>query len=101
MREKICVKCGRLVVTTGQGRPPSYCSVVCRRAAGLEISRISRRLERLEDQLAAERRDAGDPTVGLADIMRDEMGRNSAQRVAHFEQEIARAEARLRCLLEE
>jgi hypothetical protein len=50
MAEKRCVKCERPLKPTGVGRPPSYCSTGCRRAAEYELRRIQRHLERLEAQ---------------------------------------------------
>jgi hypothetical protein len=50
MAEKRCVKCERPLKPTGGGRPPTYCSTGCRRAAEYELRRIQRHLERLEAQ---------------------------------------------------
>lgn len=43
-----CCKCGAALPAPTRGRPPKFCSTVCRRAAELEIRRINRRLEALE-----------------------------------------------------
>jgi hypothetical protein len=45
--------CGADIPTKGTGRPPSYCSTGCRRAAENERARLSRHLERLEEKLIA------------------------------------------------
>jgi hypothetical protein len=42
------MKCGTPLSKPPTGRPPSYCSRTCRRAAEFEIRRCERRLERLE-----------------------------------------------------
>jgi hypothetical protein len=46
-----CRKCGGPVESGGMGRPRRWCSDGCRKSAGLEVRRIGRRLERVEDQL--------------------------------------------------
>lgn len=49
-----CLKCAKpLPERAGAGRPPVYCGVGCRRAVEYEVRRLSRRLERLEDDLLA------------------------------------------------
>ena len=48
MAEKFCSKCRTPIKPVGVGRPPSYCSTGCRRAAEYELRRIQRHLERLE-----------------------------------------------------
>ena len=50
MAEKFCLKCRTPLTPTAVGRPPSYCSTGCRRAAEYELRRIQRHLERLEAQ---------------------------------------------------
>jgi hypothetical protein len=52
MSDRTCRKCGANVPETGEpGRPRRWCSDGCRKAAGLEVRRIGRRLERAEDEL--------------------------------------------------
>ena len=47
-----CRKCGDPVEQTGgRGRPRSYCSVGCRRAAEREIRRADRAIQQMEDAL--------------------------------------------------
>lgn len=47
-----CLKCGASIEKdAGVGRPKSYCSVACRRAAELEIRRVAARIADLEAQL--------------------------------------------------
>ena len=77
MVEKLCLKCRKPLKPTGVGRPPSYCSTGCRRAAEYELRRIQRHLERLEAQ------------------------RESPFFVKDTERAIAALEARLRTLLED
>ena len=48
MAEQFCLKCRTPIKPVGVGRPPSYCSTGCRRAAEYELRRIQRHLERLE-----------------------------------------------------
>jgi hypothetical protein len=53
----ICLKCG-LQIQVGEktkGRPKSYCSIGCRRAAELEIRRLDSRIADLEDQVTRAR----------------------------------------------
>ena len=77
MAEKLCLKCRTPLTPTATGRPPSYCSTGCRRAAEYELRRIQRHLERLEAQ------------------------RQSPFFVKDTERAIAALEARLRTLLED
>jgi hypothetical protein len=48
--QRSCRKCGGRLVIPSTGRPPTYCSIACRRSAEFEIRRISRRLEGLENE---------------------------------------------------
>ncbi len=49
---KTCRKCGRdLPASTGPGRPRSYCSTGCRRAAEYELRRLQKALEEVEEQI--------------------------------------------------
>jgi hypothetical protein len=49
---RTCRKCGaELPEAAGPGRPRSYCSVGCRRAAELEVRRLQRALENTEDMI--------------------------------------------------
>ena len=77
MAGKLCLKCRAPLTPTAAGRPPSYCSTGCRRAAEYELRRIQRHLERLEAQ------------------------RESPFFVKDTERAIAALEARLRTLLED
>lgn len=87
-----CIKCGRNFITEANtGRPPSYCSTACRRSAELEITRINRRLEALEDELI------GYKKWGKG---RDYDGRNREQLIELQQEIIAETEERLRLLLE-
>lgn len=95
MSEKVCIKCGQpLPGETTTGRPRVYCSTVCRRAAELEIKRINRRLETLEERLS-DLLLHGD--MGLKDLT----GRNHREQMTALKAEIARQEERLRALLEQ
>jgi predicted nucleic acid-binding Zn ribbon protein len=50
-----CLVCRAPLERPEMGRPPSYCSTGCRRAAEYELRRLQRRLQVLEDQAARER----------------------------------------------
>ena len=52
-RKRLCLKCRKPLNPSGVGRPRSYCSTGCRRAAGHELRHIQRHLEKLERQRAA------------------------------------------------
>jgi hypothetical protein len=93
MAEKLsCLKCDRPLTKPVTGRPPTYCSVGCRRSAEYEVRRISRRLEALEER-ASRLRHEPDTSV------RDWVGRTRLEALTDVEAEIADAEARLRALL--
>jgi len=95
LSEKVCRKYGApLPEAAATGRPATYCSVACRRMAELEVKRINRRLEALEERLS-ERLLQGD--TGLKDLA----GRNHREQMAALKAEIARQEERLRALLEQ
>lgn len=87
-----CKKCGRNLAKPRTGRPPRWCSTGCRRAAEYEITRLQRRLERLEEQREKRRGEKGD-------AMRDYLGRPQAEAVQALEDGIHEAETRLRQLL--
>lgn len=94
-----CVKCRRALEQTGTGRPKAYCGEGCRRAAEHEVRRISRRLERLEDErrvLAHTTREA------FGNYMWKEvatLGRTLAQARKDVAEDIAADEARLLALV--
>lgn len=46
-----CVMCGRALTQPATGRPRRYCSTGCRRAADLEVRRLDRHLDQLEQRL--------------------------------------------------
>lgn len=50
-----CLVCRKPLERPENGRPPSYCSTSCRRAAEYELRRLQRRLQALEDQASRER----------------------------------------------
>lgn len=95
MTEKpTCLKCGReLEDSARSGRPRSWCSTGCRRAAEYELRRLSRRLQALEERASALRhsRDSG---------RRDWLGRTHAEALGDVEAEVREAEGRLRLLLD-
>ena len=45
-----CVKCNRPLQRQATGRPASYCSTACRRAAEFEVRRLAAAIERLEGE---------------------------------------------------
>ena len=92
-KSRACLKCGCKLQAKGAGRPATYCSVACRRAAEFEIRRVQDRLVRLEDELEQLRRDRS----GLPHMIHG----TPEERLAGLEAEIERQEARLRALLDE
>jgi hypothetical protein len=102
MIERVCRRCAGPLVTPRTGRPPTFCSTACRRAAEYEVRRLSRRLERLETEAAdlcvqlhvIEHRDAAQ-----SDEYRAYWSREPAARLAGLTHEIAAAEQRLATLL--
>jgi hypothetical protein len=97
---KHCSNCGVKLprpAPTG-GRPRTFCGEPCKRAAGYEITRINRRLEKLEQQLADERITQ---THSDLNCYSDQYGRMPAQRVDALEQEIKLTRDRLLGLLED
>jgi hypothetical protein len=95
MTEKLaCLKCGGPVQKPTTGRPPTYCSPGCRRAAEYEVRRINRLLQNLEERASRLRHE---PDIGI----RDWLGRTRTEALAAVEAEIGDAEARLRALLAE
>jgi hypothetical protein len=77
-----CLVCSAPLERPDTGRPPSYCSPGCRRAAEYELRRLQRRLQGLEEQ-AAKARIVGNPVLA-----------------GRVESEIKRAELRLLQLLD-
>lgn len=56
MSKRSCRKCGtELAAREGAGRPPSYCSTGCRRAAEYELRRVQGALESAENRMAHHR----------------------------------------------
>ena len=87
-----CPKCGKPVPPAAAlGRPSIYCSQTCRRLAEFEISRLNKRLERLEDQLL-QLSMAGAET-------RDGYGRRKPEQIAILQTAIVEQEHRLQLLL--
>jgi hypothetical protein len=94
---KHCANCGvKLPPPAKTGRPRTFCGEPCKRSAAYEITRINRRLEKLEQQLADER-----ITQSHSDLncYSDQYGRMPAQRVDALEQEITLTRDRLLELL--
>lgn len=102
MSEKLaCAYCGGGVEqpSGGVGRPSSYCSAGCRRAAQSERQRITRHLERLEaetlDLRHAVRRGGGLHVAVAAGFQ------SPAERLEDVERDVAELRGRLRELLDE
>ena len=91
-----CQKCGISIEKPPTGRPPRYCGKACRSAAGYEIRRITRRLEKLEEQ-----RDRNAQETDAPIQYSDFEGRGPAERLAAVEKLILGAETRLRQLLQD
>ncbi len=89
-----CLKCGREFEPAGTtGRPPSYCSVGCRRAAAYQLQRLQRHLTRLEEQRLEL---AGTHPLDIP----DHRGRTLDQAREDVDRAIAELEARLAAPLE-
>jgi hypothetical protein len=86
-----CRTCSRKLKRPSTGRPPTYCSLACRRSGEFAVRRIARRLETLEAARSEARIDAA-------------LGHLTEERAhaadAAYGAEIARLEDRLRQLLE-
>jgi hypothetical protein len=79
-----CAHCHIELPSTETGRPPKFCGEPCKRAAGYEITRVNRLLEKLEGQLSDERISRTHSVGELSDIY----GRSPAQRIDALESEI-------------
>ena len=88
-----CKKCGNAMEPPETGRPPTFCSVACRRAAEYERTRINRHLERLESERL-------ELNVTDRSGIRDVLGRSSKTQLADCQRNIDELEQRLRSLLE-
>ena len=88
-----CLKCGSPLTKSAAGRPSSYCSVACRRAAEYERKRLQKHLERLEIE--------GEALGQTRSKLYDTLGRSHRQQRNDNRKALARAEERLRELLEE
>lgn len=95
-----CVKCnGPIEKQSGKGRRPRYCSVECRRAGELEIKRVNRRLQTLEDQHSDLKSQPAPSLFG--EIPRFCGCLNDAAHVEHLRTQIEAGEQRLRVLFDE
>ncbi len=92
MAEK-CLKCGESVTWSGKGRPPSYCSVACRRAAEYEIRRRVSVIAELEEAERDWRRNAEVEPYSKA------QAKSFHKRAEWYADEVKRHEARLKELL--
>lgn len=86
-----CRECGRLVEQPAVGRPRSYCSVTCRRAAEYELRRVQSLLSRAQSR----EQDAA-LKVTLAEKWE---AREAEAALAFWRGEVARLRAELRALL--
>lgn len=92
-----CAHCGtKLPAPAKTGRPRTFCGEPCKRAAGYEVTRINRRLEKLEQELSDERIST---THSDCAQYSDCYGRLPAQRIDAYELEISRTRTRLLELL--
>ena len=95
----VCVKCQKPIErAVPRGRPPSYCSDICRGAAAYELRRVQKRLEAMEVRRGVLRQAT---ETDLEYGIRDALGRDLPQQLAALEAQIAEDEARLRLLLSE
>jgi hypothetical protein len=70
-----CVKCGAPIQQPATGRPRTYCSTGCRRAAEKEITRVAARIDQLENMAMNLRLGRGMPTAGELDLIAAEITR--------------------------
>lgn len=89
-----CKKCGNAMEPPETGRPPTYCSKACRRAAEYELTRLNRHIERLESERI--RLNVTDRS-GIKDCL----GRSNVVALADTQRNIAELETRLLLLLGE
>ncbi|MGB5409333.1 MAG: hypothetical protein WBN08_20625 [Thiogranum sp.] len=94
MNALTCRKCGNALQQPATGRPPTYCSKACRRAAEYEITRINRHLEKLESERIR---------LNITDRsgMKDYLGRSNVVALADTQRNIDELETRLLLLLGE
>lgn len=85
-----CQVCAVALLQKTRGRPRVFCSVACRRLAAFEITRLQRRIERLELEAERIRRDHS----GLS-----RFGSTREQTIADIKTEKLLATERLRELL--
>ena len=100
MTDRHCRYCSGELRVSKRGRPPNYCSVGCRRAAEYEVRRMSRRLERLEDEHDRLERRTAEYTLRDAGASDWQLQRHQSD--AHVvDLQIARARQRMRDLLDD
>jgi hypothetical protein len=88
-----CLKCDQpLPEPASTGRPAVYCSSGCRRAAELEITRLNRRIDALEDRLSHAKM--------RTDNLRDLNFMNRQESITALDKLITEQELRLKALLE-
>jgi hypothetical protein len=88
-----CLKCEEILTWSGKGRPPSYCSVACRRAAEYEIRRLVAAIAELEENERDWRR------IGEVDPYSKAQAKDALGKAAWYADEIKAKEARLKELL--
>lgn len=94
-----CLKCPAPVPQAGRGRPRDYCSTGCKRAAEFEVRRITRRLERLEDDRSELRLNLDGGGKAAEKYSGPYQTAAFSRQLAAVEREIAATEDRLRTLL--
>lgn len=73
-----CVKCGRpFEQGASRGRPQSYCSTGCRRAAEYEVRRLDKSVDDLERRLATLR--LGEFSLDDAEVLAKELRRTESR----------------------
>jgi hypothetical protein len=98
--ERRCRYCSSELEVRETGRPPDYCSVGCRRAAEYEIRRISRRLERLEDEADRLQRRTAEYSLRDAGVSDWQLRRHQSE-AQTVDLQVARARQLMRDLLDD
>ena len=91
-----CIKCkAEMPPQDGPGRPSRYCSAGCKRAAGYEITRLNRHIQRLEERLSDEREKRAYNAQTQSKAWLEDCGNYADYRIEAIQGEIDIAEVRL------
>lgn len=91
-----CLSCRiELPPREGAGRPSRYCSDTCKRVAGYEITRLNRRLQKLEERLSVEREEKYYNAATKSEDWKMSYGMEGTYRIEALQAEIDIANKRL------